>query len=261
MNCEESKELLAEFSLGQLDPGRMNEVREHLHEGCAVCAKELTEIVEAWARLATNLEPVKPSPEVESKLLAMIRGEIAPPVELSRQHTENATDVRESSRLKAYVLAASLLGVAAGLVAWNFTSLGRTLVQIEGPAAPQENWGIPQPNGAESGFQTVALEPLAETNGLRLTAVVNQQTEEWHIVGTGLPAAKAGDVFRIWFETKSGEFRGTTLPVDKAGKGGLVVGMPAAEQADLASLWLTVEASAETERPSSDNVLFHASIK
>ena len=260
MNCDESQELLLEFSLGQLDPGRMNEVREHLHEGCAVCGKELTEIVEAWARLATNLEPVKPSPEVETKLLAMIRGEIAPPVELGRQHAENATDVRESSRLKAYVLAASLLGVAAGLVVWNFTSVGRALAQIKEPVAPQENWGVPRPNGAGLGFQTVSFEPLAETKGLRLMAVVNQQTEEWHIVGTGLPAAKAGDVFRIWFETKSGKFRGATFPVDQTGKGGLVITMSAAEQADLASLWLTVETSAETDRPS-DNVLFHASIK
>ncbi len=260
MNCDESQELLLEFSLGQLDPGRMNEVREHLHEGCAVCGKELTEIVEAWSRLATNLEPVKPSPEVESKLLAMIRGEIAPPGELSRQHVRNTSDSRENSRLKAFILAASLLGVAAGLIAWNFTNLGRTLAQVERSAAPQENWGVPRPNGAETGFQTVSFEPLAETKGLRLTAIVNRQTEEWHIVGTGLPTAKAGNVFRIWFETKSGDFRRTTLPVNKAGKGGLVVAMPAAEQADLASLWLTVETSAETHRPS-DNVLFHASIK
>lgn len=260
MNCDESQELLLEFSLGQLDPGRMNEVRDHLHEGCTVCGKELTEIVEAWARLATDLEPVKPSPEVETKLLAMIRGEIAPPVELNRQHSKSTIEARESSRLKVYVLAASLLGVAAGLIAWNFTSLGHTLAQVDRPAAPQENWGVPRPNDAGTGFHTVSFEPLAETKGLRLTAVVNQQTEEWHIIGTGLPDAKVGDIFRIWFETKSGEFLGMSLPVDRSGKGGLVVGMPVAEQADLASLWLTVEASAETDRPS-DNVLFHAWIK
>jgi hypothetical protein len=260
MNCDESQELLLEFSLGQLDTRRMNEVREHLHKGCIVCAKELTETVEAWARLATNLEPVKPSPEVESKLLAMIRGEVPAPVELSRQQAKNTIDTPKISWLKAYVLAASLLGVAAGLITWNFTPLGHTLVRVDRPAMPQENWGDTRPNDASTGFRTVSFEPLAETKGLRLTAVVSQQTEEWHIIGTGLPAAKMGDIFRIWFETKSGKFLGNTLPVGKAGKGGLVVAMPTAEHANLASLWLTVETSAETERPS-DKVLFRGSIK
>jgi hypothetical protein len=116
-----------------------------------------------------------------------------------------------------------------------------------------------QPAG--QGFQTVALQPIAERQGVHFSVVMNQAAEQWHVIGTGLPQAAEGNFYEIWLETKAGEFkRAAVLPVDKNGKGGVIVDLSDVERAQLASVWLTLEDSSSSERPS-ENILFRATIK
>jgi hypothetical protein len=256
MKCHDSRELLIEYSLGQLDPARTSEVRAHLAKGCAVCAEQLAEIQDSWASLAASLEPVPPSPAVEKKLLAMIRGEIAPPVELT-----NRQEHRERSRLLAYVLAASLVGIAAGVVVWNFTPLGTQFTGREVAVAPADAWGAPNGNADQPGFQTVALEPIAEQKGVQVAIVMNQATRQWHVIGSGLPEVATGEHYQLWLETKSKQFLPVEqLTVDHNGHGGVIIDLPEEHAEQLAGVWLTIEKAEEPGRPS-EQVLFHAAIK
>ncbi|MDZ4658679.1 MAG: hypothetical protein SH868_13970 [Bythopirellula sp.] len=253
MNCEASRELLIEYSLGQLDASRTTEVRSHLGEGCHVCAEKLREIEETWTGFAASLEPVKPSPAVEQKLLAMIRGQVAPPAELPAERVSST----QQSRLAAFVLAASLVGIAAGVLAWRFAPVGEQNLAV----APAEEWGTPSSQPEGTGFQTVALQPIAEKQGVHLSVVMNQAADQWHVIGMGLPDIADGEFYQFWLETKAGAFKhAAKLPVDKNGKGGVIVDLSDTERAELASVWLTREDSATSQRPS-DIVLFHAAVK
>ena len=256
MKCHDSRELLIEYSLGQLDPARTSEVRAHLAKGCPVCAEQLAEIQNSWASLAAGLEPVSPSPGVEQKLLAMIRGEIAPPVELT-----NRQEHRERSRLLAYVLAASLVGIATGVVVWNFTPFGTQFTGRDVVVAPANAWGVPDGSADKPGFQTVALEPIAEQKGVQVAIVMNQATRQWHVIGSGLPEVATGEHYQLWLETKSKQFLPVEhLTVDHNGHGGVIIDLPKEHANQLAGVWLTVEKVEEPAQPS-QQVLFHAAIK
>jgi hypothetical protein len=252
MKCDDSRDLLIEYSLGQLSPQASAMVRQHLDEGCDVCSQELAKISESWAHLAATLEPVQPSAEVERRLLAMIRGELAAPVPRLAKPSR--------PRVWPYVLAASLLGIATALVAWQTTSVGPMLAG-HSEAAPPDTWGIPQAHPSNGEFQTVSLLPIGKPSGVRLNVIRNEQTREWHVVGTGLPADTEGQVLQIWFENTDGKFmRAKNLAVDDTGRGGVILEVSADVEKSIAAVLLSVETSTEAESPS-DSVLFNAKLK
>jgi hypothetical protein len=252
MKCDDSRDLLIEYSLGQLSPQASAMVRQHLDEGCDVCSQELAKISESWAHLAATLEPVQPSAEVERRLLAMIRGELAAPVPRPAK--------KRRERVWPYVLAASLLGIATALIAWQTTSVGPMLAGHSG-AAPADTWGLPQIHPSNGGFQTVSLMPIGKSSGVRLTVIRNEQTREWHVVGTGLPVGTEDKILQIWFENTDGKFvRAKNLAVDDAGRGGVILEVSAEVEKEIATVLLTAETSTEAESPS-DSVLFQATLK
>jgi hypothetical protein len=261
MNCTDSRELLIEYSLGQLDPNTADQVRRHLAGGCTACATALAEIAETWASLAADLEPVKPSIEVEKKLLAMTRSAAAPPLKLALDRSIAKPVPPHSSRVLGYVLAASLVGISAAVIAWRFTPLGPMFALRETGPLSQETWGAPRQNQSDTGFQTVALEPVAESPGVRLWVVINQRMHEWHVLAAGLPLTVDGEINQIWLETRTGSFeKPATITVNKSGTAGVIIDLAQTNPAELAALWLTRETTADRVRPS-ENVLFHATIK
>jgi hypothetical protein len=257
MNCTDSSELLIEYSLGHLDASRARELHEHLQGGCEMCARELADINETWARMAADLVPVPPSPEIEAKLLAMIRGQVLPTVSRS---DATMSSQRGQPRLMPYILAASLVGVAAGFVAINYTPLG-TMLAYEQPVDKTAGMWGPAPSHQSEGFQTVALNTIAEKRGTHVSVVMIPQSQEWHVVATGLPAIRDGETYRFWLEGKSGEFvRSAALSIENDGRGGVVVNMADLKPAELSGVWLTQEADSDSSGPS-ETVLFRAVFK
>jgi hypothetical protein len=224
-----------------------------------MCAEELAKLNEAWAEMALGLEPVPPSPEVEARLLARLHSEVLPPV----TRTELKSSAwRDRTRFPAYVLAASLAGVIAGLSIVRFTPVAAMFAQRSPREilAP-ETWGQAPGERPTTGFQTVALNTIAEKRGLHLSIVVIPQSLEWHVIVTGLPALQEGGKPRLWLEDKSGEItRSATLSIEERGRGGAVVDLSEVDVADLAGVWLTQEAHDEPARPS-EAVLFRAVFK
>jgi hypothetical protein len=252
MKCDDSRDLLIEYSLGQLSPQASATMRQHLDEGCDVCSQELAKISESWADLAATLVPVQPSAEVERRLLAMIRGELAAPAPRPAKPSR--------PRVWPYVLAASLLGIATASIVWQTTSIGPMLAG-HSDAAPPDTWGIPQAHPSNGGFQTVSLLPIGKPSGVRLTVIRNEQTREWHVIGTGLPVGTEDKILQIWFENTDGKFlRTKDLAVDDAGRGGVILEVPADVEKSIAAVLLSVETSTEAESPS-DSVLFNAKLK
>ena len=199
MICADRRELLVEYSLGHLDASRAREVREHIQGGCEMCARELAEIEDSWATMAANLEPVAPSPEIEARLLAMIRGEVVPSVARS---VDAKPSSNRRSRVLVYVLAASLAGVAAATLAMKFTPLSPMLAQQQAEDRAAATWGQIPSQHTTSGFQTVALNTIAEKRGVHVSVVMIPQSKEWHVIATGLPALEEGESFHVWLEQK-----------------------------------------------------------
>jgi hypothetical protein len=94
-----------------------------------------------------------------------------------------------------------------------------------------------------------------------LAVIRNEQTREWHMVGTGLPVPNDGEVLQIWLEDSSGEFmRSQRLKVDKGGRGGVIFDVSEEIQKNLAAVLLSLETTSNSMTPS-DSVLFHAKLK
>lgn len=255
MNCDDCREMLIEYSLGQLESSRAEEVERHLKGGCAVCAERLAELTEAWKRLTMDLKPVTPSPAVESKLLAMIRGDVPPPVEAGSRGGIEGTS---RSRIAGFVLAASLAGVVLGVVLWRSTPLGMFLATRSKVEPPATSWGTPSGDDSAA-FQTVAFEGVTEKRGVHVSIVANNKTHEWHVVATGLPVLKEQEKFQLWAKSPEGEFsRLAEIPVKSKGRGGTVAVVE--NPKTVAELRLTVESNDSTTEPS-DEMLFQAKVK
>ena len=258
MKCDDSEELLIGYALDQLDPVRTVQLREHLNEGCRACARKLNELVETWSMLGEKLEPVPPSPEVEVKLLAMVREQVAPPagsLAVGESHSERFT------RVLSYALAACLVGIAAAVLAWRFTPLERIIAHRGETVAPREVWATSPTNESLTGFQTVALNPVAERQGVRLSVVMIPQSREWHVIARGLPNVDRDEKFQLWLEIKSGEFQKlAVLSVEKTVRGGVIIDSTNIDMSDVAGIWLTLESESDGTRPS-ENVLFRATLK
>jgi hypothetical protein len=224
-----------------------------------MCAKELAKLNDAWAEMALGLEPVPPSLEVEARLLARLRSEVLPPVTRSER---KSSGWRDRTRFPAYVLAASLAGVVAGWSIVRFTPVAAMFAQRSPrEIVAAETWGHTPGERPTTGFQTVALNTIAEKRGLHLSIVVIPKSMEWHVIATGLPALQEGEKPRLWLENKSGEItRSATLSIEGPGRGGAVVDLSEVDVADLAGVWLTQETHDEPARPS-QVVLFRAVFK
>lgn len=71
MDCPAVRELLAEHVLGTLDEDRRRFVDRHL-DWCAGCRKEMAQLAEGAAVVASALAPAEPPPELEDRVVAAI---------------------------------------------------------------------------------------------------------------------------------------------------------------------------------------------
>ena len=69
-----SREDLAAFAIGGLDPAEERVVAEHT-EGCEVCSAEMLHLAPAVGVLAESVDQVEPPPELRERLLTIVRDE------------------------------------------------------------------------------------------------------------------------------------------------------------------------------------------
>lgn len=84
MNCsmfyhrasDEESGRIALYSLGLLDADEASELEAHLADGCDECARELSELQEASAALASSGHPIPSPPRVRDKVLEITTSQI-----------------------------------------------------------------------------------------------------------------------------------------------------------------------------------------
>ena len=105
MSCQECREELAEYALGQTETAHAQSVRDHV-AACPVCRQELADIEAAWAALPLSLTPAAPSPELFDRVLSRIGDQpnIAVSVPIAR-----SPRLTRRERILSYVVAASML--------------------------------------------------------------------------------------------------------------------------------------------------------
>ncbi|TWU23542.1 anti-sigma factor [Bythopirellula polymerisocia] len=269
MNCEDRKDLLMDYALGQLDPLVQTELRNHLEEGCEACGRELAEVSDAWASLAISLDPVKVPPAITERLMATIRSDknldaqdlSAGP--LSKDHVVLDTSTPSpsaNSRVIPYVIAATLLGAMAAVVSWKALSGVLDIAENSRGSTKQEMWGDLAHDQPSSGFRTVGLKQLAGSKDMMVSIVRNESVNQWHVLVAGLPTTKPDSTLQLWAELKTGDFLSlATLLVGDSGTSSSLIDLPQGA-ADYAEIWLTIDDFASAERPS-EEVLFRAALE
>lgn len=110
MSCDEVREQLVDHLLGTLDEPVDLEVRRHVR-GCSGCRREMTALGEGVGTFARAAHQVEPPPELEERLLSVLRDEWA---EAPAQQTP-----RRGFRRLAWAAAVIAL---AGSLAWGYAS-------------------------------------------------------------------------------------------------------------------------------------------
>ncbi|QEG36594.1 anti-sigma factor [Bythopirellula goksoeyrii] len=260
MNCEDRKDLLLEYALGQLNPSAEAEMRNHLDGGCKVCSRELAEISAAWASLGVSLDSVDVPLSVEKRIMSKILSDANQSSTVSIKETvvlpERSNEQTLQRSIMPYVLAASLLGAVTAALCWKLLPEG-----IDVASSPkQETWGDAALEPNSPGFHTVGLKPLASKEGITLSIVRNEAVKQWHVLAAGLPATDPKSVVQLWAELKSGDFvRLASLPVSEHRTASAVIDLTEGSS-EYSGLWLTVE-DTDSEAHPGDNVLFRGIIE
>jgi len=175
-----------------LDPRDERTFRDHLTR-CPECAGAVAGMEHELRWLPMAVEPVAPRPGLEREVLERALG---------RRHWWTQWGV------PTVAAAALLLSVGAWVAGrWEVgrlrETLGRHQAQVE---ALQDT--LSAISGAQQIFQASFTNPEYEGG---LLVFHNQRQGRWHVVVHGLPPAKAGQAYRLWFVTDSGMVHGALV--------------------------------------------------
>jgi hypothetical protein len=120
VTCADVRERLPELALGVLDPGEAAEVDRHVR-WCAACRKESGELTEAAAVLAFAAAPAEPAPELEERVVELVR-------EQTRRVSGGHPPGRRSRLAVAAVVAAM---VAVSGLGWGAVMAGKAARSAE----------------------------------------------------------------------------------------------------------------------------------
>jgi hypothetical protein len=179
MNTHESiRESIAAYALDALDPDERRRVQQDLLEhlpGCADCSATMRELREVADELATGVDPVAPSRELEQRLLDAVRGE-------PRARTQPA----RRSRFMARIAVAAVVVGLAGSVALNVSYV------VGADRAERDRIALAAMTHPDA--RTVALRGDAGS-----VLLVYRPQAQPLLVASGLPAPPAGRVYELWF--------------------------------------------------------------
>lgn len=271
IDCQQCREELPEFALGQSEPPVAARVDEHLR-ACVVCRYELAELECDWSLLAAAAESATPPAD----LFERIAGECSLGDREARQpgaahrQLESRDPVASPplsgrQRLASYALAASVLIAVTWGAASSLGLLARPPERDRGQAAAEE---------LLRGLADVEqFERLADGRDVRLVAATSRESaararaviawdlvaRQWHFYALDLPPAPAGQAYQLWIEPPTGKplLAGPRLEVDAHGVARALVEVPDLDPRQHAHARVTLEPTAgdAAEEPSGAAVL------
>jgi hypothetical protein len=249
ISCEQCRDELALYALGQREVAQEAAMREHF-AACPVCRQELAEIEAAWAALPLTLEPAAPTRELFDRVLERIgrrtTKSVAEPVPSSRRLSRH-------ERILSYVVAASvLLALTVGYVRLRWPN--------EDDAAARRS----VEKLAERLGNLQQMERLLKSDRVRLVSLHRPETPasaqayvvwdmaagQWHFYASDLPAPPAGKQYQLWARDKDGRLvPGPAFNVDAQGLGSAVVDMPQLDPQAAAKAVVTLEPVGGSKEP------------
>ncbi|MDP9188561.1 MAG: anti-sigma factor [Actinomycetota bacterium] len=173
-----SREDLAAYAIGGLDPDEQRTVADHA-EDCEACVAELRHLAPAVGVLAESVDPLIPPPELRERLLAIV-------------HEEAESGLPEpapSPRRSRFGLRSLMLRPVTGL------AVGALLVAGLGGYLISENGG----SGGDA--RTVAIpDPAGNAEG---ELVIDDGNATLQM--RGMPQLSQGAVYQVWVADPSGE--------------------------------------------------------
>jgi anti-sigma-K factor RskA len=247
ISCEQCRDELTGYALGQAEAAHEAGMREHL-AACPVCRQELSEFEAAWAALPLMLEPAAPSPELFDRVLTRIGGQLS-------RAASNPSSPRLSrrERILSYVVAATvLLALTVGYI--------RLRSPNEDDAAARRS----VEKLAERLGNLQQMERLLQSDRVRLVSLHRPETPasaqayviwdmaagQWHFYASELPAPPAGKQYQLWAADEDGRLLpGPTFDVDAEGLGSAVVDMPHLDPGVAAKAVVTLEPAGGSKEP------------
>ncbi len=213
LDCGAVDELDASYAVGALDADEQRAVTDHLAR-CPRPHGELRSLVATARVLPTSLEPVMPSPETRSRLMATIAATPQahrPVTEPVASRAAARTDERRSAgawfdRIAPWL--APALGAAAlvaiVLLGWN--------LRLQSDLAARDE---ALRNAATALAEAEAAHPVAGTGG---TAVLlEDRNGGGTLVASGMPEPESGNLYHMWLLDEAGQpVRAGTFTADEA---------------------------------------------
>jgi anti-sigma-K factor RskA len=226
------RDLLPGYSLGILEEGERNAVREHLG-GCASCRAELASFTEVTGRLAAAAPLREPPRGLEERILQGIAARRPDPV------SRSTSAVRRGAPWRALTAIAAMCALALGV--------GNLLQWTGVLQAPLR--------GTQSRFTTALLSGTGDARNAYGTIVLDPADNKGVLAVTGLPKLDDRHQYQLWLIRDGQRRSGGVFSPDEEGYGGMLLTVPE-DFKDFRSLGVTVEPRGGSTLPTGARVLF-----
>ena len=250
MRCEERRDPILLWVMGQLEDSRDDELRGHVQSGCLECAGYVAEARELQLGLLLAPDPAEPSPSLERRLLERVAS------------TDDVAAAEQQSRTTLpwrWAAAAALTAFLSGVLGYSLGGVDADTAAVTAEGRSEELQDTLAQLDEADGELVVLESRLAEIEGLleesseqvellRASDVqrvvlggTNDRPEasasmfwQWqegyycYLHARGLAAPEAGGVYALWMENESGEriLVGSFRP-DAGGEGVVWAKLPA----------------------------------
>jgi anti-sigma-K factor RskA len=202
MNCDQRKDLIFLYAADQLDPAERDELRQHLAEGCPLCAGALAEAEAMLAQVAAAQPVVSPPPGALKKILEKVGADRAVHSAGSRHSTGSPWKIVATALLTA---AASVAITAA--IFWHFTRGAVHALQA-----------------SDLSLVSLASQTQPSAHGRVLW---DRDHNRWHLAIFDLKPPPPGKTYELWFITTDGaKVRADTFDPDASGTVMVSVAVP-----------------------------------
>ena len=243
MNCEQAEELLGAYALDALPDDEAAGVRAHLST-CAEHAAKARELRAVASSLAETVEPAEPPGAQRTRNTPagsgqgdVGRGRTTPAAPLARAHERTQREQGSGGGVRSRVqwgrmsyafgaLAAGLVIVVAGLLAWNLS------LQSDGGTA-----------------DVLAVKPLVQDTGATAGYLVLLEDDRAAVVGESLPRLDASQVYQLWSISPAGE--ATSLGLMEYDDAGVAVADLSFDPQESTAIAITIEQAGGVEQPTS----------
>ena len=243
MNCEQAEELLGAYALDALPDDEAAGGRAHLARGADHGATARGRRAGAAARAEAGARGAPPA-ALRSRIAAAVSGQGTvgsgqtsreAPVALSHERTQREQGSGGGVRSRVQwgrmsyafgALAAGLVIVVAGLLAWNLS------LQSDGGTA-----------------DVLAVKPLVQDTGATAGYLVLLEDDRAAVVGESLPRLDASQVYQLWSISPAGE--ATSLGLMEYDDAGVAVADLSFDPQESTAIAITIEQAGGVEQPTS----------